>query len=201
MEPKEEIAKKLLERRILVMTGEITKEKVDEVRSGLIWLNALSNDEIKLIIDTKGGECEPGFWLVDFVQMLSAPVIGIVNGECYSIGIAILQGCRKRLATPHSWFQVHFTGGTFRYAPRDEKREKKFEIRLTQSQKVQEQMLQLLSSRTGKTPKEIIALCEKGEKYDWRFSASEAKELGFVDKVVEKFELFPAPPLTTPPTP
>lgn len=188
-----ELTEKLLERRVILLTGDVTTERIDAVRGHLLQLNVISNEEIKVVIDTKGGDCEPGFWLVDLVQTLNAPVTGIVTGECYSTGVAILQGCRKRLATPHSWFQVHFVSGTFRYTHREKDLMKKFELRVARTQKVQEQTFRLLSSRTGKSLEEITALCEKGENCDWKFDASEAKELGFIDEIVENFQLFPRP--------
>jgi ATP-dependent Clp protease protease subunit len=101
---RKEFEEALLKKRILLLVGEITREKAIAIREQLLFLNSQSNEEIKLIIDSPGGEIVAALLLYEFISYLEAPVHCIVNGECSSSGVIVLQAGKRRLATESSFF-------------------------------------------------------------------------------------------------
>ena len=100
----------LQSRRILMIDGDISKEQLDRLRETIIsMMVAAPGEKIYLIINSPGGNAEPSLWFYDFLKLVQAPVIGLVNGECSSSALIILQGCQRRLSTPNSWFLTHPT--------------------------------------------------------------------------------------------
>ena len=182
----------LASQRIVPLTGEVNEGEVDKIREQLALLNTKSNEKIHLLIDSKGGYTKPALWLYDFLQLLTAPVIGLVNGQCESSALLILQGCTKRLATENSTFQFHYLRAriSIHYDPNGNY--KAFlNSRIQEDQEILRQSLEILTKRIGKSEKELMELAKRGEQYDEHFSAQKAKELGFIDEVLsEKYKLF-----------
>lgn len=183
MEEKE-FEETLAKKRILLLTGEITREKAIAIRNRLLFLNSQSNEEIKLIIDSPGGEVVAALLLYDILLLLTAPVTCIVNGECSSSGVVILQGAKKRVATKGSFFYLHpvSIGLERERIVIDEKAEEKFKRILRGAQERQKFLYDILIKKTGRSLKEIK---EKEEKLMF---AKEAKEFGLIDEVFDEEE-------------
>lgn len=181
MEEKE-FEEALAKKRVLLLTGEITREKAIAIRDRLLSLNNQSDEEIKLIIDSPGGEVVAALLLHDILSLLTAPVTCIVNGECSSSGVVILQGAPKRVATKSSFFYLHPISISFEKEPivLDEKTEEKFKDKLRGAKERQKFLYDILIKKTGRSLKEIK---EKEEKLMF---AKEAKEFGLIDEVIEE---------------
>lgn len=183
---KERFDESLLKKRILLLTGEITREKANILRNWLILLNSQSDKEIKLIIDSPGGEVVAALMLHDAILLSVAPVTCIVNGECSSSGMVILQAAKKRLMTKHSFLYLHPISAAFEKERivMDEKVEEKFADRLRGARERQKFVYEILMKKTGWTSEEIKAKEEK------LILAKEAKEFGLIDKVVEEYKIY-----------
>jgi ATP-dependent Clp endopeptidase proteolytic subunit ClpP len=176
----------LLKKRILLLTGEITKEKINVLRNLLFFLNSISKKEIKLVIDTRGGEVSSALKFYDAIRFSSAPVICIVNGECSSSGVAILQAGKKRLMTEHSFIYLHPVSIYFEKEVfvLDEKTEERFKDRLTATRARQQSLYKIIGERTG------LSLEEIKKKEGKIIRADEAKKLGLIDKVIKEYKIF-----------
>lgn len=177
-----ELDETLAKKRILLLVGEITHEKAIAARERLLFLNSQSNKEIKLIIDSRGGDVVAALRLYDALLLSSAPVTVIVNGECSSSGVAILQAAKKRLATEHSFFYLHPLSIIFKKEEIaiDEKTEERFRNKLRGVRERQKFIYDILIKKTGRSLKEIKAMEEKVT------FAKKAKELGLIDEVIEE---------------
>ena len=182
---RKEFEEALAKKRTLLLTGEITREKAIVIRDRLLSLNSQSDEEIKLIIDSPGGEVVAALLLHDILLLLTAPVTCIVNGECSSSGVVILQGAQKRVATKRSFFYLHPISISFEKEPIviDEKAEEKFKDKLRGVKERQKFLYDILIKKTGRSLKEIK---EKEEKLMF---AEEAKEFGLIDEVIEKYKI------------
>lgn len=182
---KEDQEKDLRKDRILLLVGKITREKAMYIRRQLLSLNIQSKEEIKLMIDSPGGEVVAALLLYDTILLSSAPVTCIVNGKCSSSGVAILQGAKKRLATKHSFFYLHPVAISFEREPItvDKMAEKKFREKLKAAKERQRFIYEILIKRTGRSLKEIKAKEEK------IIFAQEAKDFGLIDEVIEEYKL------------
>lgn len=190
---KEETRSKLLERRILLLE-EINAEVVVELQVYILGLNIASPDPITLLIDSEGGDVQPALWLVDSIRCSKAPVVGIVHGRCASSATTVLQACHKRMMTRHSYLYVHPCGSRLQYRWGQPKGEVDQFLQHQHDERelewYQDAAEQIMSSRTGKPIAEIRSLMEESEKYNVRIRADRAKELGLIDEVVEKYDLF-----------
>lgn len=77
------------------------------VVKNLRLLDAVSDAEITLIINTGGGDCAQGMGIYDAIRACRAPVHGLVVGEASSMGSVILQACDSRSATLNSSVMYH----------------------------------------------------------------------------------------------
>lgn len=182
---RKEFEEALAKKRVLLLVGVITREKATVLRDRLIFLNSQSKKEIKLIIDTPGGEVVAALMLHDAILLSVAPVIGIVNGECSSSGLVILQAAKKRLTTKRSFFYLHPISTAFdrdRIVV-DEEVEEKFKDKLRAVKERQKFIYEILAKRTGYSPEEIKA--KEGK----LILAQEAKEFGLIDEVIEKYKI------------
>jgi ATP-dependent protease ClpP protease subunit len=60
------------------------------------------------VYDTEGGQVPAGSDLIDELQSLEMPLVCVVNGDAYSMGMLILQtACPVRLMTNHSALMAH----------------------------------------------------------------------------------------------
>ena len=175
----------LLRKRMLLLTGEITKEKINVFRNLLLFLNSLSKKEIKLIIDTPGGDVIAALKFHDTVLLSLAPVTCIIDGECSSSGVVILQAAQKRLMTKHSFIYLHPISISFekeQFAV-DEKTEERIIDRVRGTRRRQKFIYDAIIKRTGLSLEKI-----KGKEGKIIF-AKEAKEMNLIDEVIEKYEI------------
>ncbi len=187
-----DIGEILSKRRTLALAEQINGNNVTELRRQLAIFSLekvkpeAEPEEIKLIIDSLGGDLDSGLWVYDQIKLLSVPVIGIVVGRCHSTALAILQACRKRYATMNSQFLCHRLVTTVKLdlSDSDERLRTKFELRIEKARESEKRIKNILAQRTGQSLEEIEKMIERGE-HTIPFFAPEAKELGFIDGFVE----------------
>lgn len=187
----EEAVQRLLKKRVVLIMGHITEELLTKAKGNIVKLALESPSEITLLFDTDGGDCEPGMWFVDSVNSLPVPTRGVVMGACRSIGISIFQACRTRVATRHSRFYFHSIASTFKFSAGDKDAERIFSARLKEMRDLEDQICGYLSKRSGQTISFVRELMRKGDIDKTDVTAAEAKMFGFVDEVVDQFQLFP----------
>ena len=64
------LQQKLLESRSIVISGEINQELAQKVITQMILLQSVSNDPIKLYINSQGGHVEAGDTIHDFIKFI-----------------------------------------------------------------------------------------------------------------------------------
>jgi ATP-dependent Clp protease protease subunit len=177
---RKELEEELGKKRKLLLEKDLTEEEAERLRGWIRFLNLQSNDEIKLIINSKGGEVAPALSLYDEILHSNAPVTGIVDGECSSVAIVILQAAKKRLATRHSFFLLHPISIDFGKIVLDERIYQKIKKDLIRGRKRRAMVHQILMKRTKRTLEEI----KTKEKEERMMTAEEAKEFGLIDEVL-----------------
>jgi ATP-dependent protease ClpP protease subunit len=185
---KEEFLNTLIEKRQIPLYGEISEDSFGILQRSLNYLNAKGNEEIKLLINSAGGDVKPGLCMYDAVRLSNAPVVGEVCGIANSMSAIVLQGCSKRIATRNSWLTIHeikknstevpvlSTGGILFLDV--EKIKEKFRG----SVELSEIIFQIIHSRTyNKTSlNEIFEIFRSGK----TMSAQEALKLGLIDEII-----------------
>ncbi len=171
-----DIYSRLLEDRIIFLTGEITDATANVVIAQLIYLEGKNPDkDIFLYINSPGGSVSAGIAIYDTMNYIKCDVSTICVGLAASMGAFLLSsGAKgKRFALPNSEIMIHQPlGGTQGQAS-------DIEIQAKHMKKTKNMLNKILSENTGKSLEEI----EKDTDRDNYMSAEEAKEYGLIDNI------------------
>jgi len=189
---RQEMEDTLEQKRIIILAERITKELTDKIRDIIFRLNLLSTEKITLLIDSGGGEIWPALSLFDFIKCSKALVVGIVNGECKSSAMIILQACHQRMASKHSKLLLHFVSTTTEFKANDSHKDIRMIMRLNEkrNQEAQRTVEDIFIQRTKLSRNQIRSLMHDGEKYNDTLSTDEALSFALIDKIAEDFEIF-----------
>ncbi len=171
-----DIYSRLLEDRIIFLSGEVTDDSANIVIAQLIYLEGKNPDkDIFLYINSPGGSVSAGMAIYDTMNYIKCDVSTICVGLAASMGAFLLSsGAKgKRFALPNSEIMIHQPLGGAQGQASD------IEIQARHIQKIKAKLNQILSENTGK-PLEVI---EKDTDRDNYMSAEEAKEYGLIDNI------------------
>lgn len=174
-----DIYSRLLEDRIIFLTGEINDAVADTVVAQLLHLEGKdANKDICLYINSPGGSVTAGMAIYDTMNYIKCDVSTICIGLAASMGAFLLSsGAKgKRYALPNSEIMIHQPLGGAQGQASDIK------IQADHIMKTKHRLNSILASNSGK-PYEIV---EKDTDRDNYLSAEEAKEYGLIDQVIVK---------------
>ena len=173
-----DIYSRLLKERIVFLGEEVNDVSASVVVAQLLFLEAEDPDkDIQLYINSPGGAITAGMAIYDTMQYIKCDVSTICIGLAASMGAFLLAGGAKgkRMALPNAEIMIHQPlGGSQGQAT-------EIEIAAKHIIQTRERMNKLLSENTGQ-PLDIIA--RDTERDNWML-ASEAKEYGLIDRVIE----------------
>ena len=174
-----DIYSRLLEDRIIFLTGEINDQVANTVVAQLIYLEAKNPDkEISLYINSPGGSVSAGLAIYDTMQYIKCPVSTICVGLAASMAAVLLLAGEKgkRFCLTNSEVMIHQPLGGMQGQASDIK------IHADHIMKTRERLNKIIAKHTGKSLKEI----EKDTDRDNFLTSSEALEYGIIDKIFEK---------------
>jgi ATP-dependent protease ClpP protease subunit len=196
----------LMERRTILLTGEIDEKETHDIRRRLLVLQTRSNEPITLLIDSAGGCTMSALHLCDFMStLMTAPIRGIALGNCKSAATFIMLHCNPRLGTRYSRFLIHSGSRKLSVSINHTTAEQVEQI-LQGNRRTEKAILQLYMDRL--TPREwevkrppvkeqhefVEGLIKRGDqRFDYIMTAQEALEVGLIQEIVhDKLEIFPA---------
>ena len=168
---------RLLEDRIIFLSGEIDDNLANLVVAQLIYLEGKDpTKSISMYINSPGGSVSAGMAIYDTMQYIKPDVSTICIGMAASMGAFLLAaGAKgKRLALPNSEIMIHQPLGGTRGQATD------IEIHAKRILKMKDTLNQILSERTGQ-PLERIQMDTERDNF---MSSIEAKEYGLIDEVI-----------------
>ena len=172
-----DIYSRLLQDRIIFLSGEVEDNMADLIVAQMIFLEAQDPDkDIALYINSPGGSVSAGMAIYDTMQYIRCDVSTICIGLAASMGAFLLAaGAKgKRKSLPNSEILIHQPMGGAKGQATD------IAIQAEQILKIKKKMTDILSARTGQPIEKIAADIER----DYYMSALEAKEYGIVDEVI-----------------
>ena len=174
-----DIYSRLLEDRIIFLTGEINDQMANTIVAQLIFLEGKNPDkDIFMYINSPGGSVSAGMAIYDTMQYIQCDVSTICMGMAASMGAFLLSaGAKgKRYALPNSEIMIHQPlGGAKGQAT-------EILIAADHIKRTRETLNRILSQNTGKPLEQI----ERDTERDNFMTAQEACEYGLVDKVIER---------------
>ena len=172
-----DIWSRLLKDRIVFLGQEVDDYVINLLIAQMLFLDKEDRHApIEFYINSPGGSVTAGLALYDVMHTISAPVNTTCVGLAASMGAVLLAGgTGERTALPHSRIMIHQVSSGFRGTSAD------MRIQVNETNKLEDQLFQILSDKTGKTKKQIAKDCDR----DYYMSPTEALDYGIIDQVVE----------------
>ncbi|MCD8371852.1 MAG: ATP-dependent Clp endopeptidase proteolytic subunit ClpP [Clostridia bacterium] len=174
-----DIYSRLLEDRIIFLSGEIDDATANTVVAQLIYLEAKDpSKDISLYINSPGGSVSAGFAIYDTMNYVKCDVSTICIGMAASMGAFLLSSGQKgkRYALPSSEIMIHQPLGGAQGQASDIK------IAAEHILRTRAKLNEILSANTGKP----LAQIEQDTDRDNYLTAQQALEYGLIDKVFLK---------------
>lgn len=174
-----DIFSRLLNERIVMLTGEVNDASASVVVAQLLYLESQDpTKDISLYINSPGGSVTAGMSIYDTMQYIKCDVSTICMGMAASMGAFLLSsGAKgKRYALPNSDIMIHQPLGGFQGQASD------IMIHANYIDRIKGRLNGILSANTGQ-PIEVI---EKDTDRDNFMSAQEACDYGLIDKVMQR---------------
>lgn len=168
---------RLLRDRIVFLGTEVNDDVANAISAQLLLLNAEDPvRDIWLYINSPGGSVTAGMAIYDTMQWVSNDVCTVAMGFAASMGQFLLCAgtAGKRYALPHARIVMHQPHGGFGGT------ETEIRIQAEQMLHTKKTMAELIAFHAGQP----LATIERDSDRDRWFTAEEAQEYGFVDRVV-----------------
>lgn len=168
----------LLKERIIMLTSAIDDAVSGILCAQLLYLSSQGTEDIQLYINSPGGSVSAGLAIYDTMKLIRCDVSTICMGMAASMAAVLLAGGTKgkRYALPNSEIMIHQPLGGIQGQATDLK------IAAEHILQIKHRLNLLLSVDTGRSEREITRDSDR----DRYFSASQAKEYGLIDDLVQK---------------
>ena len=179
------VSERLLRERIIILGSEVRDTNANEITAQLLLLAAEDPEkDITLYINSPGGSVTAGMAIYDTMMLIEPDVATTAMGLAASMGQFLLTAGApgKRAALPHARILMHQpsagVGGT----------SSDIAIQAEMLNRSKLEMAELIAQHTGQTVERITTDSDR----DRWFTAQEALEYGFIDKVVSRAAEAPA---------
>ncbi len=172
-----DIYSRLLKDRIIFLSGEINSVMANAIIAQLLFLASQnSKEEIKLYINSPGGEVTSALAIYDTMQYVKPKVATICVGLAASAAALILaSGAKgKRMILPNGEVLIHQVMGGVQGQATD------INIHTQHILKIKKRLNEILSNHCQQPLKKI----EQDVERDYFMSAKEAKKYRLVDKII-----------------
>ena len=174
-----DIYSRLLQDRIIWISGEINRETACSIIAQLLFLQAEDDKrDITIYINSPGGAITAGLGIYDTMQQVRPDVSTLCIGIAASMGAFLLAGGKKgkRFSLPNSEIMIHQPLGGAKGQASD------IDISAKRILSMRNRLNKLLAYHTGRTIKEI----ERDTNRDYFLNADSAKEYGLIDQILTK---------------
>ena len=174
-----DIYSRLLKDRIVFLDGEINDLTADLVVAQLLFLESQDPErDISLYINSPGGIVTAGLAIYDTIKYIKPDVQTICIGQAASMAAVILAGGAKgkRFALPSGRVMMHQPWGGAEGQAKD------INIQAREILRLKKMLTEYIAKDTGRSVESVATDLER----DNFMSASEAKEYGVIDKVMNR---------------
>ena len=173
-----DIYSRLLKDRIIFLGTSIDDHVGSSIVAQLLFLDAESNEDITVYINSPGGYVSAGMAIIDTMNYIKSEVSTVCIGNAASMGAMILSAGEKgkRFALENAEVMIHQPLGGISGQASD------IEITAKNIIKTKNKLRDMLSENTGQKKEKIELDMDR----DFWLDADEAKKYGLVDKVLKK---------------
>jgi ATP-dependent Clp protease protease subunit len=174
-----DVFSRLMMDRIIFMGVPVNDYVANVIQAQLLFLESTDpKRDIQMFINSPGGSVIDGMGIYDTMQYVSPDVATICTGLAASMGAVLLCAGNKgkRTCLPHSRVMIHQPSGGMQGQFTD------MEISYKLIKQLRNELYEIMARHTGKTFEDI----EKDSDRDNWMTATDAKEYGLVDEVLER---------------
>lgn len=174
-----DIFSKLLMERIIFIGTEINNEISNIIQSQLLFLDSINNKEIKIYINSPGGDVYSGLGIYDTMQFVNSDISTTCVGIAASMAAILLCAGKKgkRYSLKHSRIMIHQP-----IIKNLNGQESDIEIKAKEIKKLKKELYNIISIHTSNNLDKI----EKDADRDYWMDSNKAKEYGMIDKILNK---------------
>lgn len=174
------IQEKLLNSRSIIISGEINQELAEKVCTQLLILQEISDEPIKIFLNSQGGHVEAGDTIHDMIKFIKPTVIIVGTGWVASAAITIYLAAEKenRYSLPNTRYMIHQPMGGFNGQATD------IGIEAEEILRVRKRINSIISTATSQPLEKV----EKDTDRNFWLSCYEAAEYGIVNKIITKYD-------------
>ncbi len=172
------IGEKLMKSRIIMITDVITKKLAQTTIGQLLILEQEDPEkEIKVFINSPGGDADAGFAIYDMMKFIKPKIKNICAGVAASAAVIILLGTDKesRVSLPNSRILIHQPSTGVHGTASD------IQIEASEILKCREKINRMISEETNREFEKV----ENDTKRNYWMSAEEAVEYGLISKIIK----------------
>jgi ATP-dependent Clp protease protease subunit len=167
---------KMLKTRTILLSGEVKKELAERTIRQLLLLEDMGDGDIRIFIDSPGGDADAGYAIFDMIRFIKPPVWTIGMGLVASAAAIIQLACprERRIGLPNSHYLIHQPLSGIRGVATD------IEIHARELDKLREKINHLIADETGVGYDQV----EKDTDRDYWMNAEDAVKYGLISRVV-----------------
>ncbi|HAE21989.1 MAG TPA: ATP-dependent Clp protease proteolytic subunit, partial [Spirochaetaceae bacterium] len=168
------LMERLLETRTILLSGQVNKDLAERVIRQLLLLEAKSDEPIKIMIDSPGGDVDAGYAIFDMARFVKPQVWMIGMGLVASAGALILLAAPKerRVALPNSHYLIHQPLSGLRGVATE------IEIHARELEKTRDKLNKLIAEETGQPLERVVRDTDR----DYWMNAEEAAAYGLISR-------------------
>ena len=173
------VYERLLRERIIFLGTQVDDDIANKLCAQILLLSAEDpTRDISLYINSPGGSVTAGMAIFDTMQFAECDIATFGMGLAASMGQFLLSAGTKgkRYALPHARIMMHQPSAGIGGSASD------IAIMAEQFAHTKREMAELIAEHTGQTVEQITADSDR----DRWFTATEAKDYGFVDHVISR---------------
>ncbi len=172
------IGEKLMKSRIIMITDVITKKLAQMTIGQLLILEQEDPEkEIKVFINSPGGDADAGFAIYDMMKFIKPKIKNICAGVAASAAVIILLGTGKesRVSLPNSRILIHQPSTGVHGTASD------IQIEASEILKCREKINRMISEETNQAFEKV----ENDTRRNYWMSAEEAVKYGLISKIIK----------------
>lgn len=169
-----DIFSRLLDSRIIMLTGEVNDQSAELIVAQLLYLDSINSEDISLYINSPGGSVSAGFAIYDTMKTIKSKVNTYCMGMAASMGAFLLAAGDTRYCMPYAEVMIHQPLGGSQGQATD------VQLAALHLLQTKERLNKILAERTGKDIDQIAADTDRD---NW-MTAEEALKYGLVDEVI-----------------
>jgi ATP-dependent Clp protease protease subunit len=170
---------KLLEKRIILLTGEVDDYICDLIKAQMLYMESISDEDITLYICSGGGDVYSGLGLLDVMDFVKPDIVTVNTGLAASMAAVLLCGGTKgkRKALKRSRTMIHQPSSFIGYSQSTD-----IEIEAKEINSLKKELYEIISDNSGQTYDKVY----KDSERDYWMTSTEAKKYGLIDEIIQK---------------